>query len=282
MAVHLGCGSWTDDEYVGVLYAKGLAKTSRLSVYAEWFDRVEVNSFYHAIPKREYVQRWVDQTPAKFRFDIKLPKEFSENPAGAARDETVARFLHAVQPVLAANKLGVYLLTMPPSFGPPKRSLTELDGVIEKLRPHVLAVELRHRGWLEGSERATTLDYFHAQQLVWVSVDVAPVDSPRILPLLDVASNPQHAYLRLHGRNPAYGTAGSTEAGHYHDYTPDELGEIAARIKTLAAKAKNVHVTCNNHVENFAPKAAIALKRLLGQPTLSGPPGPPSEQTELF
>lgn len=282
MALKIGCGSWTDDDYVGVLYPKGLAKTSRLAMYAQWFERVELNSFYHAIQKRDYVERWVEQTPDRFTFDVKLPRDFSERPDAAARDETMSRFLHAIQPIVVARKLGVFLLTMPPSFLPGKRQLTELDGVIQKLRPHALAVELRHRGWLEGSARASTLDYFHAHKLVWVSVDVAQVDAPRILPPLDIVTNPQHAYARLHGRNPGYATAGSKEEGHHHHYTDTELAEIAARLKRLAEQAKTVHVTFNNHAEDFAPRAAIALKRLLGQPTLSGPPEKPGEQAELF
>ncbi len=282
MAIHIGCGSWTDKEYVGVLYPKGVPPTERLAIYAQWFDRVEANSFYRAIPKREYVERWVAQTPAKFTFDVKLSKEFSDDPDAAARGEVMSRFLYAAEPILAAKKLGVFLLPMPPSFEPKKHRLQELDALIEKLAPRALAVELRNREWLEGAQRAETLDFFNEKKLVWVSTDMAQADAKRVMPLLDVVTNPQRAYFRLHGRNPAYATAGSTDEGHHHDYTDVELKEIAARIKSVASKAKEVHVTLNNHAEDFAPKAAIALKRLLGQPTLERPPEKPGQQDELF
>lgn len=36
-------------------------------------------------------------------------------------------------------------------------------------------------------------------------------------------------------------------------------------MRRVATKAKDVHVSVNNHAEDFAPKAAIALRRLLGQ-----------------
>lgn len=282
MAIHIGCGSWTDKEYVGVLYPKGVPSTERLGVYSQWFDRVEVNSFYRAIPKREYVERWVAQTPAKFTFDVKLTREFSDGPAAAARGEVMSRFLYAAQPIITANKLGVFLLPMPPSFSPANHRLQELDTLIEKLAPYALAVELRHRDWLAVPQRAETLDYFHAKKLVWVSTDAVSADAVRLMPRLDVVTNPLHAYFRLHGRNPAYATAGSTDEGHHHDYAAAELEEIAARIKSISKQAKDVHVTLNNHAENFAPKAAITLKHLLGQPTLSAPPEKPGRQVELF
>ncbi|HEY4248985.1 MAG TPA: DUF72 domain-containing protein [Lacunisphaera sp.] len=282
MAIHIGCGSWTDKEYVGVLYPKGVPPRELLAVYSQWFDRVEANSFYRAIPKREYVERWVAQTPAKFTFDVKLSREFSDDPAAAARGEAMGRFLHAAEPIIAANKLGVFLLPMPPSFSPAKHRLQELDATIEKLAPHALAVELRHRDWLAGPQRAETLDYFHAKKLVWVSTDTVAADAARLMPLLDVVTNPRHAYFRLHGRNPAYATAGSTDEGHHHDYTATELTEIAGRIKSVTKQAKEVHVTLNNHAENFAPNAAIKLCKLLGVPTLSAIPEKPGRQEELF
>jgi len=282
MAIHIGCGSWTDDAYAGVLYGKGWPKGERLKAYAQWFDRIEINSFTHAIPPQRNVAGWVEQTPAGFLFDVKLPPQFSDNPAAAALGPVCGAVFHAVQPIIAARKLGAFLLTLPPSFSPGTRRLAELDGVVAKLRPHRLAVELRHRGWVEGPARAATLDYFAAHQIAWVAVDMAQGQAPRLMPAVDRVTDPRLAYLRCHGRNPAYARAGSDKEGHHHDYTGTELAEIAGRIKTLAAGAKDVHVTFNNHAEDFAPKAAIALKRLHGQTVLGGPPVKPGDQLELM
>jgi uncharacterized protein YecE (DUF72 family) len=78
-------------------------------------------------------------------------------------------------------------------------------------------------------------------------------------------THPHLAYLRLHGRNPDYLQAANAAEKHHYDYTTAELEEIVTRIKTLAQRARDVHVSVNNHAENFAPKAALALRRLLGQ-----------------
>src|SRR5476649_2136634 len=77
--IHIGCGSWADPEYVGALYPKGLPAKDRLAEYARHFDRVELNSTYYATPAQKVVANWAVQTPAKFTFDVKLHKEFSQN-----------------------------------------------------------------------------------------------------------------------------------------------------------------------------------------------------------
>jgi uncharacterized protein YecE (DUF72 family) len=84
------------------------------------------------------------------------------------------------------------------------------------------------------------------------------------MPPLDEVTQPQLAHLRLHGRNPRWPELKTAEEKHRYDYNDPELHEIAARARTLAAKAQEVHVVANNHASDFAPKAALALRRILG------------------
>src|SRR5687768_12563757 len=81
--ISVGIGSWTDKEYKGLLYPKGLPDNERLTTLATWFDHVEVNSSYHRLPPLAFVANWVKQTPADFVFDFKLPKEISADPEGS-------------------------------------------------------------------------------------------------------------------------------------------------------------------------------------------------------
>ena len=265
MAIHIGCGSWADAKYVGLLYPKGLPSGDRLRVYAQWFDRIELNNTYHNTPSPKSVAEWAAQTPAGFVFDFKLHRSFSQNPGHAAGSGEMEKLLAAADPLIAVGKLGAFLLTLPPSFGPEQHHLEELDGVIDGLPDFPLAVELRHRDWVTGDALAKTLDYFRLRKLVWVATDLPRLDSPTLCPPVDEVTNSRLAYLRLHGRNPNYLKATTAAEKHHHDYTENELDEIVGRIKTLALHARDVHVSVNNHAENFAPKAALALRRLLGQ-----------------
>jgi len=258
-------GSWTDKEYKGLLFPKGTPDEDRLKVYATWFDHVEVNASYHAFQPRARVETWVRQTPANFRFDFKLHRDFSQSLEVSGRsDALVSRFVESARPLIEAGKLGTFFIVMPPSFGPKRHKLDELAPLAEKLQPHALAVELRNRGWVEGDERERTLEFFRARQLVWIAVDMPRVDGSSIMPAVDEVTNPRLAYLRLHGRRADWAELKTQEERHTYEYRANELEEIAARVRALAKNAGVVHVVANNHASDFAPKTALALQRVLG------------------
>lgn len=264
--ISVAIGSWTDSEYKGLLYPKGLPDNQRLTTYATWFDHVEVNSSYHRIPPLKFVENWVSQTPAGFLFDFKMPKDISTDPEATARGGTlVSMLLRVAEPAIAAGKLGAFFLVLAPSFGPKKRKLEELDPLVEKLSPHLLAVELRNSDWVAGEQREKTLEFFRSRKLVWIAVDMPRIDGSAIMPPVDEVTNPRLAYLRLHGRRADWLTLkGDVEEKHTYEYNETELEEIAGRVRALAAKADAVHVVANNHAQDFAPKTALALQRILG------------------
>lgn len=265
MAIHVGCGSWADPEYIGVLYPPGLPANQRLSGYAKHFDQVEVNATYYATPRAPAVAGWVKQTPDGFGFTIKLHRAFSQSPQKTAEDGTLlGRLFDGIKPLIEANRLRAFLLVLPPTFSPERWRIEQLGTLAEKLRPHSLAVELRNSAWVKGKERTQTLDAFRAHRIAWVAVDMPRITNSTIMPAVDEVTDPRLAYLRLHGRNPKYLEAKSAEEGHTYAYSERELKSIVTRVKHLAASAENVQVIANNHAQDFAPKAALALKRKLG------------------
>jgi uncharacterized protein YecE (DUF72 family) len=266
MAVLIGCGSWADPEYAGLLYPRGFPSDMRLSGYAMWFDHVEVNATYYSTPKKELVEKWVALTPPTFLFDIRLHRAFSQNPAKVAQDgRLLAYFLEGLEPIIRTRKFGTFLLVLSPSFSPERHRLQELDALVEKIQPYQLAVELRHKGWITREECASTLAFFHDRKITWVAVDMPHLNAPQLMPPLDEVTQPRLAYLRLHGRNPNYLKAKSAAERHTYAYSEGELQEIVKRIHDLSTKAKNVRVVANNHAHDFAPTTALALKHLLGQ-----------------
>jgi len=69
--IRVGTASWADPGFT-TWYPPGWPAKQRLEYYARHFDLVEVNTSYYAIPRREVVAAWVDQTPDGFLFDFKL------------------------------------------------------------------------------------------------------------------------------------------------------------------------------------------------------------------
>src|SRR5947208_17172090 len=79
----VGTASWSDPGFVADWYPKKLPASERLPYYAEHFNLVELNSSFYAIPNHFQVERWCDQTPEKFTFDVKLHKLLSRHSTPA-------------------------------------------------------------------------------------------------------------------------------------------------------------------------------------------------------
>src|SRR5204863_2714586 len=77
--IRIGTASWTDPGFVEHWYPPKLPASARLRWYAEHFNYVEVNATFYAIPTARTVERWVQETPDDFLFDVKLPKVLSRH-----------------------------------------------------------------------------------------------------------------------------------------------------------------------------------------------------------
>ena len=110
------------------------------------------------------------------------------------------------------------------------------------------------------------LDWLSAHDAVFVCVDSPPGDHVPIFPPIDAVTSDSLAYMRAHGRNTEGYLHGRSVAERFdYDYSKKELGEIAKRAKALSSEAEQVHVMFNNNARELAPKAARALRGILGQ-----------------
>jgi uncharacterized protein YecE (DUF72 family) len=183
----------------------------------------------------------------------------------------VEQTLEAVDPLAQSGKLGPFLLQLTPAFGPGKHELSELDSLADRLREPGLAIELRHKGWVEGERLEKTLDWYEQHGAAFVCVDSPPGDHVPILPPVDAVTRRDIAYMRAHGRNTEGYLKGKTVAERFGwVYSDDELQEIAGRAKHLAENAQEVHVAFNNNRSSDAPDAARRFRELIGQN--AGPP----------
>jgi uncharacterized protein YecE (DUF72 family) len=283
----VGTASWTDPGFVADWYPKGWPASERLSWYAEHFNFVELNSSFYAIPNHRQVERWCRQTPQGFVFDVKLHRLLSRHATvpsmlpsdlrkqgqtkGAqvlltpALERAVAgRFLEEIEPFLQHKKFGALLLQLSPSFSPKAHRLTELDGLLEQLQSYPVAVELRHRGWVENGQFKETVEFFRRRRITLVGVDSPRDPHFMIMPGMDWVTHTQLAYLRAHGRDASRYISGRTVAERFHyEYSDEELEEIAKRVTTLAAEAAEVHVVFNNNAHDYAPRDATRLLKLM-------------------
>jgi uncharacterized protein YecE (DUF72 family) len=299
----VGTASWSDPGFVQRWYPKKMPPGERLQWYAQHFDLVEVNSTFYSVPEPRMVERWCAATPDDFTFDVKLHQLLSFHstpakllpPALQRRAETDARgrvkstpdlqqallkiFLRATSIFRDAGKLGVFLLQLSPVFSPRKHKLVEIDPLIEMLSDYELAIEFRNRNWAVGDQLKATMDFLQKHHAVFVNLDAPESDHFMVMPSdVDEVTNSNVAYLRLHGRNANAYITGKTVAARFdYDYSENEIAEVAQRSRKLASEARELHVVFNNNNLDYAPRAALRLRKALGQIVKT-----PPETAELF
>jgi uncharacterized protein YecE (DUF72 family) len=299
----VGTASWSDPGFVEHWYPKKMPAGDRLAWYAQHFEMVEVNSSFYSVPEPRLVQRWCQVTPDDFVFDVKLHQLLSRHSANVKllppslqkiaetdprgkvtltpkiEKAMIKEFIRPLEILRDAGKLGAALLQLSPGFSPRKHELAELEDLLAGFSGYRLALELRNRNWAEPENLEGTIDFFRKHSVSIVSVDAPAKPHFTIMPPeLDAITNPDLAYLRLHGRDAKAYTTGKTVATRFnYDYSDQEIDEVAERARKLAGEAKEVHVVFNNNAEDYAPHAALRMRKALGQmiPTTT-------RQTELF
>ena len=286
--IRIGTASWTDPGFVEDWYPKGMRAEERLRWYAEHFDLVEINSTFYALPALSSVKRWCEQTPEGFLFDVKLPKVLSRHsmevkflpPELRDRVEAVngvitltqgterlvaKRLLELLEPMRNAGKLGVFLLQMSPAFRPKTHKLSDLETIAELFASHPLAVELRNRDWVTRERFEETVNYFRQRRVTLVLVDAPESEHFTVMPEFDCVTDQRLGYLRLHGRNAEGYIRGRSVAERFdYDYSPEEVKEIAQRLRKVDKEVERLHVIANNNRSNYAPKLAEALRQQVG------------------
>ncbi len=280
----VGTASWTDRSLLAAgWYPKGTTTAEeRLAYYASRFPLVEVDSTYYFLPARETARRWVERTPDGFTFDVKAfslltqhptdPKALPEGmaPPGKARvylhhledravDEIWERFTGALAPLHQAAKLGAVLFQFPPWFTIKRQHKDYLAECAERARPLRIAVEFRNATWLTKENRDETFEFLSDHGLAYVCVDTARRKGA--VPALPVATSPELAMVRFHGR--ARGRPGHPRSEQQYLYPTKVLQSWVPKLRALAEEAAAVHAVFRNVYRDYAPRSAERLQRLL-------------------
>ena len=295
MPILIGTASWTDKTLLdcGRFYPKSATTAeARLRFYASQFPMVEVDSSYYAMPAPNTAQLWAERTPNDFVMNVKSFRLFTGHPTSPTvlhkdiraalppstkanlyyrdlpaelRDELWRRFIEALAPLRASNKLGLVHFQFPPWLVRNAEGHAHVRHCVERMAGHTVGVEFRHKSWFEGAHAASTLAFERELGVVHTVVD-GPQGFDNSVPALWEATHPSVALLRLHGRNTAtWNIKGATSASDRfnYDYSEAELMDIAGKVARLALMAATAHVVFNNNMEDQGQRNAAALMRLL-------------------
>jgi uncharacterized protein YecE (DUF72 family) len=274
--LRLGGQGWSEADWNGVFYPRGLKTGARLASYAGAFDFVEIDSTFYAVPPADTVRRWRENVPPTFRFAAKVPQVITHDPdpasgqprsplAGPGWEAHLAQFVETMR--LLDDRLLVLLIQLPPKWHWRPERLAVVERALAALpRDLRWAIEFRHRGWLNDAVFELLREHdvaFTMQDLYYMPRHVEVTTS-------------ELAYLRLQGkrREIVRMDAIQIERDEALDYWAEVLRELAER------RVKNIVVAVNNHYQGHSPGTVAALQHRLGLPVAvppaAQPPPPPA------
>jgi uncharacterized protein YecE (DUF72 family) len=143
--LYAGTSGWSYASWKPKFYPPKLASAKFLSYYATRLNTVEVNYTFRAFPSEKLLAGWVEATPQNFRFAIKAHQSITHIKRLQDAQESLARFVKALEPLEQAGRLGPILFQLPP-FLPchTARLATFLEAMPQRIRA---AFEFRHETW---------------------------------------------------------------------------------------------------------------------------------------
>jgi uncharacterized protein YecE (DUF72 family) len=284
--IKVGTASWTDKTLLASGWYPNSANTAekRLAHYARQFPLVEVDATYYAPPAEQTAALWAQRTPPHFTFNIKAfslltghPSKVSALPTdlrpetdkknvypkdldAQAYEDLWSRFLSALDPLVAADKLGVVLFQFPPWFTIRRSNKQYVLEVAARCKPLGIAVEFRHESWFKGDNAAETLEFLRRHDLPLVCVDMPQGHKSSVPPVLAATSD--LAVVRFHGHSDKWTSHDIYEKFGYR-YSREELAEWAPKLRELGEQTQQIHVLLNNCYSDYAQRNATELIGLL-------------------
>ena len=259
--IRMGACAWSFEEWRGVFYPEDLPASRWLEWYSRYFPAVEIDSTFYSPPAPNSVRRWVDLTPATFRFACKLPREITHQCRLRDCSTEFTEFLAAVEPLAA--KLQVILIQLPPSFTPKDGNAALRNFLPQLPRDFRFAIEFRHAGW----HRPQIIHLLEKFRVCWVWSDMSPLNERNLAPFEFLPLTTDFIYLRLLGDSI---TKYDADGNRVHRYgkllwkREAALESWALKLQRHLPEVRNVWTFVNNHFEGFAPETCLRLAERLG------------------
>lgn len=266
--IRIGLAGWGDHDD---LYRHGVSARDKLKAYSQYFNVVEVDSSFYAVPAPAIFERWVKETPDDFRFVVKAYQGMTGHLRGPNPfPDTAAMFRafrESIQPALEAGKLQCVLFQYPPWFDCTRGHVGSLREAKEAMDGLSVALEFRHQSWFTPQMRERTLSFLEKEG--WIhSICDEPQAGDGSVPTVLKATHPAQTVVRMHGRNAAGWNGGGQpnwrDVRYLYRYSEPELAEWAERLRLLEQETADIAVIFNNNSGGDAAANAKQMMRLLG------------------
>jgi uncharacterized protein YecE (DUF72 family) len=120
---------------------------SHLRRYARVLDGAEINTSFYRSHRPEVYVRWAAQTPAGFRFAVKLPRAITHDNRLRATRAALERFMAELSGL--GDRLGVLLVQLLPSLMFEARPVRTFFDMLAGMFNGAVVCEPRHATWFE-------------------------------------------------------------------------------------------------------------------------------------
>jgi uncharacterized protein YecE (DUF72 family) len=218
----------------GRFYPPGLKQKDFLQFYSEHYPAVEMDGTWYRMPTEVGVNGWKESTPDAFSFCCKVHRDISHMRRLKPEAQESLKFMQQrLKPLADANKLGPFLVQLPPNMKRNDERLEEFLAASPK--DYRYALEFRHESWHTQEVEAILRQHNAA----WVAAETDEAQAVR----RDTAD---FAYVRL----------------RKSEYESQELADWAAYFLSLA---RPTYVFLKHEDEGSPWVFADELRRLLKQ-----------------
>jgi uncharacterized protein YecE (DUF72 family) len=263
--IRVGPAGWSYPDWEGRVYpAVHPPGFHPLSFLSRYFDTIEINSSFYALPRAEHALRWTRLVAERpdFRFLVKLNREFThERGSGSVvggTQELANEFRAGIHPLARANRLGAVLAQFPAGFQFGAEEVRRLGRLRSLFPDQAMVLEVRHASWFTPP----ALDAIRGLSYSLAYIDLPPAwNHP---PEWHEPTGPI-GYLRLHGRNSAQWFRRDAARDDKYDYlyARPEIEALARKAERIAGEHEETSVVTNNHFEGKAVANAFEILSML-------------------
>lgn len=234
--VFIGCAKWNKQD-LKKFYPRGTK--DELEYYATQFNSIELNATFYNHFRTEQIEKWVDRTPADFKFFPKVHRMISHIKRLNNVEESIEMYTSNIRSF--GNKLGMCFLQLHDNFKP--ANMERLVKAVEFWPKDIpFAIELRNTEWFSDASIANEVySLFEANGISNIVTDTAGRRD-----LLHMRLTSPDVFVRYVGAN------------HESDYS--RLDAWIERIKSWANLGmKNLYFFVHQNLEKESPVLSAYL-----------------------
>jgi uncharacterized protein YecE (DUF72 family) len=256
---YIGTMGFSYKDWSGIFYPPGMNSMDYLGYYSRIFKSVEIDSSFYGSPKKSTIQRWKSETPADFKFSLKVPRMITHEMGLVNAWGQMAEFIETIR--LLAERLGVILFQFPPSFKVDQ--MNRLSEFLARLPDDLcFSIEIRDGSWYTAENQLVEL--LAKRKIGW-----AATQYPNLPGKIYTCSS--FIYIRWIGQHGSF---------HQHDHERiDRIIDLQGwwqHIQENMGKMTELFGYFNNDYAGYAAGTALKFKALIGEEVH------PPQHTRLF